>query len=134
MIIHATVNGDYKMEKQVADAENDVYQIDRVYTATVEDRFKEPKGAQYTNGDKLDIVYPVGFKQMKDGTLEEDLHQLSDGIIPIETGEYILFLDKLDGKFYFSNINHVYKKGNSKKYHNISTDSVPYITEGNLSK
>ena len=86
-IIHAEVNGNYKTKKEVADAEHDVYQIDRVYTATVVDSFKELKGKQYKKGDKVEFVYPVGFKQMKDGELDKDMVQLSDEIIPIETGE-----------------------------------------------
>ena len=131
-IIHAEVNGNYQMKKEVSDVEHDVYQMDRVYTATVVDSFKELKGKQYKKGDQVEFVYPVGFKQMKDGKLDKDLVPLSDEIIPIETGEYLLFLDDLSGSYFFSNINHVYKKGNDKRYHNISTDNIPIITVGDL--
>ncbi|MBN9653435.1 hypothetical protein J0K78_04075 [Halobacillus sp. GSS1] len=132
LIIHGTLDGDYDIKTQVADAENDVYQIDRVYTAIVNNSFKDSKGNKYKNGDEIKVVYPVGFKQKENGQFKDHFLSLSDEIIPIESGEYMLFLDELNGDFYFSNINHVYKKGKDKRFNNISTESIPEITEGNI--
>ncbi|MBX0358423.1 hypothetical protein [Halobacillus sp. Nhm2S1] len=114
VIIHGTLDEDYETRTQVADAENNVYQIDRVYTITVMNNYKGMDGAHDEVGDKIDVVYPVGFKQKEDGSFKDHLLSLSDEIIPIDSGEYILFLDDLDGDFYFSNINHVYKKRRMK--------------------
>jgi len=45
------------------------------------------------------------------------------------------FLDKLDnGKLYFANINHVYKKNDKNKFSNISTDKVPEVSLDNIKK
>lgn len=132
LIINGTINGDYKIRTQVADAENDVYQFDRVYTITVMKSFKDLDGEDYGKGDKIKVVYPVGFKQKEDGKFKDHLLSLSDEIIPIESGEYILFLDDLKGNFYFSNINYVYKRGKNEEFNNISTESIPVITEGNF--
>ncbi|MFZ3579946.1 hypothetical protein [Virgibacillus sp. DJP39] len=131
-IIHARVNGDYDTEKLVEDAEDNIYKINRVYTATVNNSFKTLDGTKYKIGDKIKIIYPVGFKQMKEGKLGDRLLPLGDKIVPIHTGEYMLFLDQLEGQFYFSNLHHVYKKGNNKKFYNISSNSIPEITIENI--
>ncbi|MBX0358478.1 hypothetical protein [Halobacillus sp. Nhm2S1] len=132
LIIHGTINGEYKIRTQVADAENDVYQFDRVYTISVLNSLKDFDGEVYGKGDTIKVFYPVGFKQKEDGKFKDHTLSLSDEIIPIESGEYILFLDDLKGDFFFSNINHVYKKGKYEEFNNISTESIPVITEGNF--
>ena len=110
LIIQGELDEGYEIETQVADYENDVYQIDRVYTVTVHQSLKGPNEHNYTKGDEIQVVYPVGFKQKNGGEFQEPLHPLSDEIIPLKSGEYLLFLDELKGDFYFSNHNHVYKK------------------------
>jgi len=134
IIVQATVDDNYDISKSVADAENNVYQIDRVYGATIDNELKATEGNKYKKGDKIEIVYPIGIKQFKDDESSQ-LNQFHDKIIKISSGEYLLFLDKLDnGKLYFANINHVYKKNDKNTFSNISTDKVPEVAIKNIKK
>ncbi|MFD1019715.1 hypothetical protein [Thalassobacillus hwangdonensis] len=124
----AEVDGNFETEAILTDAEYDTYQINRIYTATVESSFKNNINKNYTSEDKIEIVYPIGFKQKKDGKLKDELIPFDgEKLLEIESGEYILFLDDLNGKFFFSNINHVYRQ-NGSGYMNIASDTLPRIT------
>lgn len=140
LVLKATIDGKFETTKELEDEEHDVYLIDRVYTATVNQSFKDGLGKKYKKGDTIKVKYPVGLKQMKNGELEDELLPFSDEMLSLDKGEYMLFLDQLEGEFFFSNINHVYKKASSdkasksslEKFNNIASDKVPTINAANL--
>ncbi|TGB01459.1 hypothetical protein [Halobacillus salinus] len=95
-VLEATVDGNYETRKIIEDKEHDVYQIRRLYTATIH---KSIKGKEYDKGDLIEVVYPIGMKQISEGH-EDGLLPFSDETIEMDTGEYLLFLDDLKGQLF----------------------------------
>ncbi|WP_079478532.1 hypothetical protein [Halobacillus salinus] len=127
-VLQATVDGNYETRKIIEDKEHDVYQVRRLYTATIH---KSIKGKEYAKGDQVEVVYPIGMKQLDEGH-DDKLLPFSDEMIEMDTGEYLLFLDDLKGQLYFANISHVYKKQQDHRYSNIASEKVPSIVLENL--
>ncbi|MBA2176109.1 hypothetical protein H0266_14525 [Halobacillus locisalis] len=76
LIIQGELDGDYEVKTQVADREHDVYQIDRVYTVTVNKSLKNPNENYYTRGDEVEVVYPVGFLNKRKLELSRNIYIL----------------------------------------------------------
>jgi hypothetical protein len=139
LILNASIDEIYDTEmvledkRVVEDKEFITYHVKRIYTVTINNSFKDSAGIKYKKGDKIKVTYPIGFQQFKDGEPNSDLVLLDDELVSLESGEYILFLDEINGEYHFTNGNHIYKKGNKNEYKNIATDSIPIITEENLS-
>ncbi len=134
LIIKGTVDENYDTDMVIEDKEFNTYLVRRIYSVTVSNSFKDSNDIKYKKGDKIEITFPIGFQQLKEnGEPNSDVVLLDDELVSIESGEYILFLDEINGEYHFANGNHIYKKGNETEYQNIATDSIPSITEENLS-
>ncbi len=103
------------------------------YEVGIEEVFLDETGHGFDEDSEIVVNQVIGLKE--DGN---DGYSSGQGMKPMKTGEYLLFLKKIthpsDGKSYYvpNSAHHLYKSRGSKTFKNIASDELKEIKYSEL--